>query len=136
MLICLFECLFLIFSKNSVKNNSIFYVFVFFVFAFEIRMLLFVLSIVLIVFLSATLEWLVEKIFSLMIEMKLHDFTFAKERDKCNLKKKKKLMILWNCWVIWSLKFPNTFLFIFFICVIKFKCQWKFTFFTTDRIIS
>ena len=129
--ISLFICA-LIIALSFSKILSIFFVLTLFAFAFAIRMFSIVFSIVFIVLLFAILRWLVEKMFSLMIEIMI---LRLRDREIDVTYESIELMMFWICWVIWSLKFRSVFWFFSLICDIKFNCQSKFTFFA-DWITS
>ena len=94
--ISLFICA-LIIALFFSRIFSILFVLTFFIFAFVIRMFFIAFSIIFIVILLATLKWLVEKMFSLMIEIMILRLRNKEIDVTCE---SIKLMMLWICWII------------------------------------
>ena len=113
--ISLFICA-LIIALSFSKIFSIFFVLTFFAFAFAIRMFSIAFSIIFIVFLFAIFRWFVEKMFSLMIEIMILRLQNKKIDVTCE---SIELMMLWICWIIWSLKFRNVFWFFFSFVILN-----------------
>ena len=128
--VSLFICA-LIIALSFSRILSILFVLIFFALAFAIRMFFIAFSIIFIVHLFAILRWLVE-MFSLMIEIVILRLR-NKEIDV--ICESIELMMLWICWIIWSLKSQNVFWFFSLICDIRFNCQSKLTF-SADRITN
>ena len=129
--VSLFICA-LITALSSSGVLSISFVLALFALAFAIRVSSIAFSVVFIVLLPVALRWLAEEVFSLMIGIMI-----LRLRDR-GIGGSIELLMLWICWVIWSLKPRSVFWFFSLICDIRFNCQSVLTFLagSADRVTS